>query len=108
MVYYQTETAPSFVGGDKAMNQFLEDNLQYPVGAEFEDLEGTVFVDFIVSADGSVRDSEVTSYTYDNVDPAFSEEALRVVKMMPPWTPGRQNGAPVDVKFSIPITFLLN
>ncbi|MDZ4716124.1 MAG: energy transducer TonB [Cytophagales bacterium] len=105
LVYYQTETAPSFIGGDKAMNKFLEDNLTYPAGPEYSELDGTVFVDFVVSADGTVHDSEVTSYTYDNVDPVFTEEALRVVKMMPRWSPGRQNGEAVDVRFSVPITF---
>lgn len=107
LVFYKVETAPSFIGGEKAMTKFLEENLVYPEGAQYAQLEGTVFVDFIVAADGSVRDAEVTSYTYENVDPAFVDESLRVVKMMPPWSPGLQNGKPVDVKYSIPITFQL-
>jgi TonB family protein len=107
-VYYVVETAPHYIGGEKAMTKFLEDNLTYPKGAEYAELEGTVFVDFIVSANGQVRETEATDYTYDKVDPVFTTEAIRVVQMMPLWSPGLQNGKPVDVKFSIPISFQMN
>lgn len=55
-----------------------------------------------------VREATATSYTYDEVDPAFQAEALRVVNLMPPWIQGRQHGKPVDVQYSVPITFMLN
>jgi TonB family protein len=105
LVFYKAETAPSYVGGEKALIKFLKDNLKYPAAARDAGLEGTVFVDFIVGANGSVRETEVTSFTYDHVNQEFTDEALRVVKMMPTWSPGLQNGKPVDVKFSVPITF---
>ncbi len=108
LVFYKVETAPAYVGGNEAMIKFLKDNLRYPEDAKKAELEGTVFVDFIVSADGSIRNTEVTSYTYEKVNQAFTDEAIRVVKMMPPWSPGLQNGKPVDVKYSIPITFQIN
>ncbi len=107
LVYNKTETPPSFTGGENAMNQFLEDNLQYPQSAADEGVEGTVFVDFIVGENGVVREATVTSFTFDDIDPAFKTEALRVVNLMPRWVPGRQHGKPVDVKYSIPITFML-
>lgn len=107
LVYNKAETSPSFTGGETAMNKFLEDNLQYPQSAKDDGLEGTVFVDFIVGENGEVREATATSYTFDDVDPAFQAEALRVVNAMPRWIPGRQHGKPVDVKYSIPITFML-
>jgi TonB family protein len=104
-VYYVVETEPYFVGGDKAMTKFLKDNLKYPKEAEKNKQEGTVFVDFILSDKGAVTETEVTSYTYANIDQSFIDEAVRVVKMMPAWSPGLQNEKPVAVKYSIPITF---
>ncbi|MBK6266415.1 energy transducer TonB [Marivirga sp. S37H4] len=108
LVFYVVETEPSYMGGNEAMIQFLEDNLKYPEEAKSDDQEGTVFVDFILSDKGVVTNSEVTTYTYKNIDPAFVKEALRVVDMMPAWSPGLQNGKPVAVKYSIPITFRIN
>lgn len=107
IVFYVVETEPSFVGGTKAMNKFLKDNLKYPKDAEADEQEGTVYVDFIVAENGTITNSEVISYTYENIDQAFIDEAIRVVKMMPAWSPGLQNGKPVAVKYSIPITFQL-
>lgn len=107
LVYNKAETSPSYVGGDMAMNKFLEDNLVFPASAENMGLEGTVFVDFIVGSNGAVREATATSYTFEDVDPAFQTEALRVVNLMPRWVPGRQHGKPVDVKFSVPITFMI-
>ena len=89
------------------MHKYLKDNLEFPPSAEDKGSEGTVYVDFIVGSDGVVREATATSYTYDEVDPAFQTEALRVVNSMPRWIPGRQHGKPVDVKFSVPITFAI-
>lgn len=107
-VYYKSEIAPMFVGGDKAMMEYLRDNIQFPEDASKKGLEGTVFVDFVVDQNGVVRDAEVTEATNDEVDQSFRNEALRLVNSMPNWTPGRQNGDAVDVKFSIPLTFQLD
>lgn len=107
LVFYKAEISPSYTGGNAAMNKFLNENLKFPADAEDEGLEGTVFVDFIVGSDGVVRETSATSYTYENVDPAFVTEALRVVNLMPRWIPGSQHGKPVDVKYSVPITFMI-
>lgn len=107
IVYNKAETAPSYAGGEAAMTKYLQDNLVFPASAEDNGSEGTVFVDFIVGSNGAVREATATSYTYDEVDPAFQEEALRVVNLMPRWIPGRQHGKPVDVKFSVPVTFMI-
>ena len=107
LVYNKAETSPSYVGGEMAMDKFLKDNLVFPASAEEEGSEGTVFVDFIVGSNGAVREATATSYTFEEADPAFQTEALRVVNLMPRWVPGRQHGKPVDVKFSVPITFII-
>jgi TonB family protein len=107
IVYYKADIDPSYVGGEKAMNKFLKENLKFPEVAEQEAMEGTVFVEFIVAQNGDVTEVVTSNNTYKEVDNLFREEALRVVNLMPNWTPGQQNGAPVDVKFSIPITFLI-
>ena len=105
MVYHRAEVNPSFVGGDKAMMEYLRDNVVYPNAAMQDNLEGTVFVDFVVGTDGVVRGIEVTDATSSAVDQSFRNEAIRVVQSMPKWLPGRQNDKPVNVQFSIPITF---
>ncbi|MEO5601368.1 MAG: energy transducer TonB [Cyclobacteriaceae bacterium] len=105
IVFYKSEIAPSFNGGEKAMMEFLRDNVKFPKEAEEKDLEGTVFVDFVVAANGIVREVEVTDETSMSVDQSFRTEAIRVVTSMPNWIPGSQQGKPVDVKFTIPITF---
>jgi protein TonB len=107
LIYNKAETEPSFTGGEAAMKKFLKDNLECPVSAVDSESEGTVFVDFIVGSNGAVREATANSYTYEEVDPAFQTEALRVVNSMPLWIPGRQHGKPVDVKFSVPITFVI-
>ena len=104
-VYHSVEVNPSFIGGDKAMMEFLRDNVVYPKAAMQDNLEGTVFVDFVVGTDGVVRGIEVTDATSTAVDQSFRNEAIRVVQSMPKWLPGRQNDKPVNVQFSIPITF---
>jgi TonB family protein len=105
VVYHKAEVNPSFVGGDQAMRKYLRDNIVYPEQAQKDELEGAVFVDFVVGVDGVVSDIEVTDATSADVDQAFRNEAIRVVGSMPKWTPGRQNDKPVNVKYSIPITF---
>jgi protein TonB len=105
VVFLISEVAPSFKGGDDAMVKFLNDNVKFPKEAQEKEIEGTVFVDFIVAANGIVRQVEVTDETNEDVDQSFRDEAIRVVSSMPAWVAGRQHGKAVDVKFSIPITF---
>lgn len=108
IVYYKAEVNPSFTGGQKALDAYLRDNLVYPKEAQDQGLEGTVFVDFVVLADGNVSDVEVLNDPSDDIDQLLKDEAVRVVSNMPDWTPGKQRGKTVDVKFSLPITFRLN
>lgn len=105
VIYIKTEVEPAFDGGEEAMMKYLRDNLSYPQEARDKEQEGTVFVDFIVEQDGTVREAIVTDDTSVDVDQSFRDEAIRVVNAMPKWVPGRQNGKAVDVKFSLPITF---
>ena len=105
VIYHKAEVSPSYVGGNQAMMKYLRGNVNYPEQAEKDGLEGTVFVDFIVGWDGTVRDIEVTNATSTDVDQAFREEAVRLVSSMPKWEPGSQNDKPVNVKYSIPISF---
>ncbi len=105
IVYNKAEKDPSFVGGESAMNKYLLTSVKYPAQAERDGLEGTVFVDFIVAANGSVREVVVSDMPGEYADTSLRDEAIRVVSNMPKWTPGRQRGKAVDVKFSLPITF---
>jgi TonB family protein len=105
IVYYKTEVSPVYPGGDEAMMDYLRGNVKYPTVAQEKAIEGTVFVDFIITRFGNVREVQVTDTTNEDVDQSFRDEAVRVVTSMPKWQPGRQNGKTVAVKFSIPITF---
>ena len=108
VVFIISEVAPLYNGGEKAMMKFLNENVKFPEEAEQKGIEGTVFVDFIIAANGAVREVEVTDETNEDVDQSFRNEAIRVVSSMPAWVPGRQHGKAVDVKFSIPISFEMN
>lgn len=105
VVYNKAEVDPSFTGGKKAMAKYLNDNIKFPKEAEDTGKEGTVFVDFIVGADGTVREVGVTDTPGEEADLSFRKEAIRVVTAMPKWVPGRQRGKAVQVKFSLPIAF---
>ncbi len=105
LIYNKPESEPVFVGGNKAMVSYLEDNVKFPKDALDKQEEGLVFVDFVITKSGTVRDVEVTEQTNEDVDPSFRSEAARVVSSMPKWVPGRQNGKAVDVKFSLPVSF---
>lgn len=107
VVFNKAEVDPSFVGGDDAMMKYLKENIVFPKDAEEKGLEGTVYVDFVIAANGSVREVTVTDAVGEDVDQSFRDEAVRVVTSMPKWTAGRQNGKAVDVNFSLPITFQL-
>jgi periplasmic protein TonB len=105
VVYNKAEVDPTFSGGEEAMHKYLQENMKYPAQAEKDALEGTVFVDFIVVANGSVREVIASDMSGEEADQSLRDEAIRVVSNMPKWIPGRQHGKPVDVKFSLPITF---
>ena len=83
--------------------QWLRDNIKYPVIAAENGIEGRVIVQFVVSKTGSISDVRVAR----SVDPSLDKEAVRVVSSMPNWTPGKQNGSAVNVRFTLPVTFKL-
>ena len=98
------EEMPQFPGGPSALFEFLSKNIQYPKDAEKAKLEGRVIVTFVVKKDGSITDAKVVK----SVAPSLDAEALRVINAMPNWTPGKQGGQPVNVKYTVPLTFRLN
>jgi TonB family protein len=108
VVYYKAEVDPSYAGGMDELRRYLKENLKYPAEARENGDEGTVFVDFVIDATGKVRDVTTSDVIGDNVDLSFKEESVRVVAAMPGWKAGRQHGQPVDVSFSLPITFELS
>ena len=93
----------SYPGGIPALMNFLNENIKYPEQAEREGIEGRVVAGFIVERDGSVSNIEILK----SVHPLLDAEVVRVMSLMPNWIPGRQNGQPVRVKYSLPITFRL-
>jgi TonB family protein len=104
IIYHRSEVQPMFTGGEEAMTKYLNDNLMYPESAKKDEVEGTVFVDFVVGEDGNVRNVVTTD---DGVDQSLRMEAIRVVSNMPKWVPGKQGGKAVPVYYNVPITFVL-
>ena len=94
---------PAYPGGRKAMSQFIFDNLKYPKDAIEKNTEGTVYVTFVVDKEGVVRNVKILRGIGDGCD----EEAMRVVKAMPAWKPGKQEGKAVNVQFNLPLVFKL-
>ena len=97
------ETMPQFPGGQEVMMKYLAANIKYPASAVKAKKQGRVIVTFIVQKDGSVTHAKIAK----SVDPELDAEALRIVKGMPKWTPGTQNGKPVNVKYTLPVNFSL-
>lgn len=102
-VYTEVEQMPDFPGGFPALVNYLSENLKYPAEARQNKVTGTVFVGFIVRADGSVEGAKVLR----GPDASLGAEAVRVVQTMPKWVPGREGGQPVPVKYVLPIKFAL-
>jgi protein TonB len=103
IIFTVVEQRASFPGGFEAMAKFLQRNLKYPASARRMGVDGKVFVEFIVDKEGKMSEIKVVKGLSADCD----KEAVRVVQMMPPWTPGRQNGKAVKSKFVLPITFKL-
>ena len=100
-VFDVVERQPEFPGGQAALMNFLRETIKYPAEAAKNGIEGRVIVQFVVGSDGTVGDAKVMR----GVDPLLDQEALRVINAMPKWTPGKQDGKPVAVKYTIPVTF---
>lgn len=102
-VFTVVEQMPMFPGGDAALMSYLANNIQYPTVAAENGVQGRVVVGFVVERDGSITDVRILR----GVDPSLDREAMRVVKSMPRWTPGKQNGSAVRVKYQVPVAFRL-
>jgi len=103
-IFLIVEENPSFPGGMGAFYKYLNDNINYPPGAMEAGIEGPVYMEFIVWKDGSIRMANVKR----GIGAGCDEEALRVIKNMPKWNPGKQRSVPVNVRLNIPIKFELN
>lgn len=102
-VFEVVEEMPHFPGGPAALQAFLSSNTKYPVVAQENGVQGRVSVSFVVERDGSITDVRVVR----SVDPSLDREASRVVRSMPRWSPGKQNGSTVRVKYTVPVVFRL-
>lgn len=102
-IWDYTEVAPVFPGGMKGLLHYLGKHTKYPTIAVENDIQGKVYVRFVINEKGEVGDAQLIR----SVDPLLDKEALRVVSNLPKWKPGRQAGKPVSVWFTIPIVFVL-
>lgn len=102
-IFTVVEQMPMYPGGDGALMGYLRDNIHYPTVAAENGVQGRVVVGFVVERDGSITDVNILR----GVDPSLDREAMRVVKSMPKWTPGKQNGSAVRVKYQVPVSFRL-
>ena len=102
-VFDMVEQMPTFPGGQTELMAYLGKNIKYPTIAQENGTQGRVIIQFVVERDGSISDVHVAR----GVDPYLDKEAVRVVKSMPKWLPGKQNGKAVRVKFTVPVMFRL-
>ena len=103
VIHIRVEKMPEFPGGQEALNRFLVRNIKYPLLAQENGIQGRVVCQFVVNSDGSIVDISVVR----GVEESLDKEAIRVIKSMPKWTPGRQGGKSVRVKYTLPIRFKL-
>jgi protein TonB len=103
-IFTIVESMPEFPGGgQEALFKYLQKTMKYPQIAKENGIQGTVFVNFVVGKDGKIRDAKILR----GVNKMLDEEAIRVVKAMPSWKPGKQRGKPVSVSYNLPIKFTL-
>lgn len=102
-IFVVVEDMPEFPGGETALRSFINKNVNYPVIAAENGIQGKVYVRFVVDKDGSVTNAEIAR----GIDPSLDQEALRVVRTLPKWKPGKQRGKPVRVSYTVPINFQL-
>jgi TonB family protein len=100
---FDLQYPPSFPGGQKALQEFLANNIQYPALARQKGIQGNVVVTFVVGKDGSISDIDLVR----SVGGGCDEEVFRVVRAMPDWIPGEADGKPVKVRFTLPVRFRL-
>ena len=101
-VFVDVEQMPMFPGGPAAMKEFIVKNTRYTAEMKKKGINGRVVVGFIVNEDGYISDTHVVK----GIEPLFDQEALRVVRLMPRWVPGQQNGKKVKVRYNVPLKFM--
>jgi len=104
IVFVMVEDMPQFPGGDKALMTWISKNVEYPKIAQKNGIEGRVYIDFVVTKDGDVKQVKLAR----SASPSLDAEAIRVISNMPKWKPGKQRGQNVNVQYTIPINFALN
>ena len=104
VVFVVVESMPEFPGGQQALFKYLSENVKYPMIAQENGIQGRVICQFVVNKDGSIVDVEVVR---SGGDPSLDKEAIRVIKSMPKWKPGKQRGKAVRVKYTVPVNFKL-
>jgi len=102
-IFYIVETMPEFPGGELALRKYIAQNVDYPVAARENDIQGKVYIRFVVTEAGAVDQVQVAR----GVHPLLDAEAIRVVKGLPSWKPGEQRGKKVKVWYTVPINFQL-
>lgn len=102
-VYYKVDEMPQFPGGIEKMKSYIANQLGYPPEAKKNEIQGKVFISFVVGTDGSVVDAKVAR----GVDPILDKEALRVISELPKWIPGKDKGKLAKVGYTVPIQFAL-
>lgn len=103
-VYTTVEKMPEFPGGQQAMTRYLTENLKYPVIAQENGIQGTAICQYVVNKDGSTSDVKIVKSAGD---PSLDKEAIRLIKAMPKWNPGKQNGKTVRVQCTTMVKFKL-
>ncbi len=101
--YFIVEDMPQFPGGEVGLRQFIAKNIRYPEEAEKSKIQGIVEVQFLIQKNGEISDVKIIR----SVHPLLDEEALRIIKLLPSWEPGKQRGKPVKVLYMIPLSFRL-
>lgn len=103
-VFHVVETPPEYPGGEKALMKFLKDNIVYPEIAKNYVIQGVVYVNFIIEKDGSVSNVKILRGIHSDYD----AEVLRVISLMPNWSPAMHRGRPVRAYFYLPVRFSLH
>ncbi len=103
-IFIDVEEMPEYPGGYDAMYKYIAENISYPPIAVEKNIQGKVYVQIVIDKVGQVQESVVVR----SVDPILDNEAIRIIRNMPNWTPGKQRGKPVNVRMILPITFALN
>ena len=102
-IFVVAENAPEFPGGEDSLYAYIARNIVYPEAAKKEKIEGRVFVTFVIEKDGQVSSAKILR----DIGGGCGEEVLRVIRTMPKWKPGTQDGKPVRVQFNLPVAFEL-